>query len=233
MQNNDRALNTYSDGLFCTQVSHMSLMVLICTMGFIVINDNFGLLQFKALWSSDNFLESLLNSLSCLWLSLCCPDSLAPQTPALGLCSGYSLSNYNNALKIFVNKTWFHNLIGLSPRIGFVLDNQFIIQYVSSKFLGIIYSLIYIYLFQKLQQYHQHRRSSSFIGPVSFQRNFIVSVFVFVSKIVPLNLVVQMTKVTERWDTVSHEDSKNTVASLKQKVLTYFTKTVTQTKDYL
>ena len=90
-----------------------------------------------------------------------------------------------------------------------------------------------MYLFQNLQQYHQHRRSSSFISPVSFQRNFIVSVFVFVSKIVPLNLVVQMRKVTERLDTVSHEDSKNMVASLKQKMLTYFTKSVTQTKDYL
>ena len=87
----------------------------------IVTDDNYGLLQFKALWSSDNFLESLLNSLSCLWLSLCCPDSLAPQTPALGLCSGYSLSNYNNAFKIFVNNTWFHSLIGKSPRIGFMM----------------------------------------------------------------------------------------------------------------
>lgn len=54
----------------------------------------------------------------------------------------------------------------------------------------------------------------------------------FVSKIVPLNLVVQMTKLTERWDTVSHEDSKNTVASLKQNVLT-FTETGFKTKDYL
>ena len=54
----------------------------------------------------------------------------------------------------------------------------------------------------------------------------------FVSKIVPLNLVVQMTKLTERWDTVSHEDSKNTVATLKQNVLT-FTETGLKTKDYL
>ena len=120
-----------------------------------------------------------------------------PQPPALGLCSGYSLSNYNNVLKIFVNKTWFHNLIGLSPRIGFVMDNQFIIKYASVDIIQALFRHN-IYLFQKLQQYHQHRRSSSFIGPVSFQRNFIVLVFVFVSKIVPLNLVVQMTKVTER-----------------------------------